>query len=212
MKGPDVAHISHVELLTPKAPESLEFFTNVMGMEIEATEGGSVYLRGWGDYQRWTLKLTESNTSGMGEMSLRAWDDEALQRRVALIEASGLGEGWIDGDVGHGPAYRVESRIPGADVNSYIAFAGVIAAGLHGIENKLDPGDAFVGNAYTDPDVEHIPSTLVEAIDLFEHSEIARNAFGEDVHHHILNSAKQEWAAFNRAVTDWELRRNFEQF
>jgi catechol 2,3-dioxygenase len=106
MKGPDVAHISHVELLTPKAPESLEFFTNVMGMEIEATEGGSVYLRGWGDYQRWTLKLTESNTSGMGEMSLRAWDDEALQRRVALIEASGLGEGWIDGDVGHGPAYR----------------------------------------------------------------------------------------------------------
>ena len=69
--------------------------------------------------------------------------------------------------VGHGPAYRVESRIPGADVNSYLAFAGVIAAGLHGIENELDPGDAFVGNAYVDPDVEHIPSTLVEAIDLF---------------------------------------------
>jgi catechol 2,3-dioxygenase len=106
MKGPDVAHISHVELLTPKAPESLEFFTNVMGMEVEATEGGSVYLRGWGDYQRWTLKLTESDTSGLGEMALRAWDDEALQRRVALIEASGFGEGWIDGDVGHGPAYR----------------------------------------------------------------------------------------------------------
>ena len=106
MKGPDVAHISHVELLTPKAPESLEFFTNVMGMEVEATEGGSVYLRGWGDYQRWTLKLTESHTSGLGEMALRAWDDEALQRRVALIEASGFGEGWIDGDVGHGPAYR----------------------------------------------------------------------------------------------------------
>ena len=106
MKGPDVAHISHVELLTPKAPESLEFFTNVMGMEVEATEGGSVYLRGWGDYQRWTLKLTESHTSGMGEMALRAWDDDALQRRVAAIERSGLGEGWIDGDVGHGPAYR----------------------------------------------------------------------------------------------------------
>jgi glutamine synthetase len=113
--------------------------------------------------------------------------------------------------VGHGPAYRVESRIPGADVNSYIAFAGVIAAGLHGIEHQLDPGEAFVGNAYTDPDVEHIPSTLVEAIDLFEHSEIAKSAFGDEVHHHILNSAKQEWAAFNRAVTDWELRRNFEQ-
>ena len=113
--------------------------------------------------------------------------------------------------VGHGQGYRVESRIPGADVNSYLAFAGVIAAGLHGIENRIDPGDPFVGNAYTDPDVEHIPSTLVEAIELFRRSEVARSAFGDDVHHHILNTAEQEWAAFNRAVTDWELRRNFEQ-
>ena len=113
--------------------------------------------------------------------------------------------------VGPGPAFRVESRIPGAAVNRYIAFAGVIAAGLHGIENQLDPGDAFVGNAYVDPDVEHIPSTLGEAIDLFKHSEVAKSAFGEEVHQHILNSAEQEWLAFNRAVTDWELRRNFEQ-
>jgi glutamine synthetase len=114
--------------------------------------------------------------------------------------------------VGHGQGYRVESRIPGADVNSYLAFAGVIAAGLHGIEHQLEPGEPFVGNAYTDPDVEHIPSTLVEAIELWRGSEVARAAFGEEVHHHILNTAEQEWAAFNRAVTDWELRRNFEQF
>ncbi|MCB0970473.1 MAG: glutamine synthetase, partial [Acidimicrobiales bacterium] len=114
--------------------------------------------------------------------------------------------------VGHGQGYRVESRIPGADVNSYLAFAGVIAAGLYGIEHELDPGDPLVGNAYTDPDVEHIPSTLVEAIELFRGSEVARSAFGDDVHHHLLNSAEQEWAAFNRAVTDWELRRNFEQY
>lgn len=114
--------------------------------------------------------------------------------------------------VGHGQGYRVESRIPGADVNSYLAFAGVIAAGLHGIEHQLDPGDAFVGNAYTDPDVEHIPSTIVEAIELWRASEVAKAAFGEEVHHHILNTAEQEWASFNRAVTDWELRRNFEQF
>lgn len=114
--------------------------------------------------------------------------------------------------VGHGQGYRVESRIPGADVNSYLAFAGVIAAGLHGIEHELDPGEAFEGNAYTDPDVEHIPSTLVEAIELFRGSEVAKAAFGEEVHHHLLNTAEQEWASFNRAVTDWELRRNFEQF
>ncbi len=104
MKGPYIAHIIHVEMLTPKAAESLEFFQNVLGMQVESTEGNSVYLRGWGDYQRWTLKLTESRTSGLAELALRAWDDEALQRRVALIEASGLGDGWIDGDVGHGPA------------------------------------------------------------------------------------------------------------
>ncbi len=114
--------------------------------------------------------------------------------------------------VGHGAGYRVESRIPGADVNSYLAFAGVIAAGLHGIENELDPGEAFVGNAYVDPDVEHIPSTIVEAIELWRGSEVAKAAFGDEVHHHILNTAEQEWASFNRAVTDWELRRNFEQF
>ncbi len=113
--------------------------------------------------------------------------------------------------VGHGQGYRVESRIPGADVNSYHAFAGVIAAGLWGIEHELDPGEPFVGNAYVDPDVAHIPSTLVEAIELFRGSEVARHAFGEEVHHHILNTAEQEWGAFNRAVTDWELQRNFEQ-
>jgi glutamine synthetase len=114
--------------------------------------------------------------------------------------------------VGHGQGYRVESRIPGADVNSYLAFAGVIAAGLWGIEHELDPGEPFVGNAYVDPDVAHIPSTLVEAIELFRGSEVAQTALGADVHHHVLNTAEQEWAAFNRAVTDWELRRNFEQF
>lgn len=114
--------------------------------------------------------------------------------------------------VGHGQGYRVESRIPGADVNSYLAFAGVIAAGLWGIEHQIDPGEPFEGNAYTDPQVEHIPSSLIEAIELFRNSEVARWAFGEEVHHHLLNTAEQEWAAFNRAVTDWELGRYFEQY
>lgn len=113
--------------------------------------------------------------------------------------------------VGHGAHRRVESRIPGADVNPYLAYAGVIAAGLHGIENELDPGPAFEGNAYESEDVTRIPSTLVEAIDLFEGSSIAREAFGDDVHHHLLNTARQEWLAFNRTVTDWELLRGFER-
>jgi catechol 2,3-dioxygenase len=102
----DVAHIGHVELLTPRAEDSLRFFEQVLGMEVEATEGGSVFLRGWGDYQRYCLKLTESGQAGLGHMALRAWSPEALERRVAAIEAAGLGQGWIDGDHGHGPAYR----------------------------------------------------------------------------------------------------------
>jgi catechol 2,3-dioxygenase len=102
----DVAAIGHAELLTPKAEESLRFFVDVLGMEVEATEGQSAFLRGWGDYQRYSLKLTESDTSGLGHMALRAWSTEALERRVAAIEATGLGEGWIDGDLGHGPAYQ----------------------------------------------------------------------------------------------------------
>ena len=75
-------------------------------MEVEAREGQSVFLRGWGDYQRYSLKLTESARAGLGHMALRAWSPEALERRVAAIEATGRGSGWIDGDLGHGPAYR----------------------------------------------------------------------------------------------------------
>jgi catechol 2,3-dioxygenase len=102
----DVARIGHAELLTPKPDESLRFFEDVLGMEVEAREGQSVHLRGWGDWPRTTLKLTESTEAGLGHMALRAWSPEALERRVAAIEQTGLGLGWLDGDVGHGPAYR----------------------------------------------------------------------------------------------------------
>ena len=102
----DVARIAHAELLTPKPEESLRFFVDVLGLEEEAREGQSVYLRGWGDYLRYSLKLTESPQPGLGHVALRAWSPSALDRRVAAIEESGLGVGWLDGDVGHGPAYR----------------------------------------------------------------------------------------------------------
>ena len=104
----DLAHLAHVELLTPKPDESLRFFVDVLGMEEEAREGRSVYLRGWGDYLRYSLKLTEAPHGGLGHVALRAWSPEALERRVAAIEETGLGRGWIDGDVGHGRAYRFE--------------------------------------------------------------------------------------------------------
>ena len=102
----DVAHLGPVELLTPEGERSLAFFTEVMGMEIEGQEGPTTYLRGWGDYQRYSLALTESDTSGMAFCGLRAWSPEALERRVAAVEATGLGEGWTEGSRGRGPGYR----------------------------------------------------------------------------------------------------------
>jgi glutamine synthetase len=113
--------------------------------------------------------------------------------------------------VGHHDARRVECRIPGADVNPYLALAGIIAGGLWGIEHALELPPPFEGNAYVATDVERIPSTLVEAIAEFEGSPIAAKAFGEEVHYHLLNTARQEWARANQTVTDWELARNFER-
>ena len=113
--------------------------------------------------------------------------------------------------VGQGAGMRIESRIPGADCNPYIAFAAVIAAGLDGIDRGLDCGDEYVGNGYTAQDVERIPWNIVEAIEAFRVSELAQDAFGEDVHFHLLHTAEMEWRAFNNVVTEWELRRNFER-
>ena len=102
---PDIAHLGPVELLTPKPAESLDFFERVLGMEIEHRDGQSVYLRGWGDYQRWSLKLTESETSGLAWCGMRAWNEDAAARRIAAIEKAGLGDGWADGEHGIGTYY-----------------------------------------------------------------------------------------------------------
>jgi glutamine synthetase len=113
--------------------------------------------------------------------------------------------------VGHGKGSRVESRIPGADANSYFAFAGTIAGGLHGIANRIEPPAAYRGNGYEASDLPRIPWNIVDAIERWEQSSIAREVFGEDVHFHIAHMARSEWAAFNATVTDWELRRYFER-
>jgi glutamine synthetase len=113
--------------------------------------------------------------------------------------------------VGSGAGRRIESRVPGADVNPYIALAASIAAGLWGIDHQLELEPAFKGNAYRAPEVARIPSTLAEAIDELAASEVAVEAFGPAVHHHLLNTARQEWAKANTVVTDWELARNFER-
>ncbi len=113
--------------------------------------------------------------------------------------------------VGHGAGRRVESRVPGADVNPYLVVAASVAAGLYGIDHELELEPPYPRNAYEAPDVTRIPSTLVEAIGELRDSPVALEAFGPDVHHHLLNTAEQEWAASNRHVTDWELARYFER-
>lgn len=113
--------------------------------------------------------------------------------------------------VGHGPGKRFECRLPGGDVNPYLAIAGLIAAGLHGVEAGLELPPVCEGNAYTAEGIEHVPKTLREARELFASSEIARAALGDEVVAHYVNMADVELAAYDAAVTDWERVRGFER-
>ncbi|HET6856480.1 MAG TPA: glutamine synthetase family protein [Streptomyces sp.] len=112
--------------------------------------------------------------------------------------------------VGHGRSMRFENRLPGGDVNPHLAVAGLVAAGLYGIEHKLELPEVCTGNAYTG-DYEHVPLSLREAAELWENSPIAKAAFGDEVVAHYRNMARVELQAFDTAVTDWELRRSFER-
>jgi glutamine synthetase len=117
--------------------------------------------------------------------------------------------------VGHGDSMRVECRVPGGDVNQYLAVAALIAGGLHGIEHELPLPEPCSGNAYQradDDDSGRLPGTLAEAAALFEASAVARQAFGDAVVDHYVNTAHVEMAAFNKTVTDWERVRGFERF
>jgi glutamine synthetase len=112
--------------------------------------------------------------------------------------------------VGHGKSKRLELRLPGADVNPYLALSAIIAAGLHGMDKQLPLEPPYEGNAY-ESDKPRVPETLRDARDLFAESEVAVEAFGQEVVDHYLNYANVELAAFNSAVTDWERFRGFER-
>lgn len=113
--------------------------------------------------------------------------------------------------VGHGPSLRVECRIPGGDANPYLVYAGLIAAALEGIENRRDPGPPFEGDGYLAEELPEIPSSLREAMDVFEGSAFVRDVFGDAVVGHLLHFARAEQKAFDAAVTDFEQRRFFER-
>jgi glutamine synthetase len=113
--------------------------------------------------------------------------------------------------VGHDHSFRIENRMPGADANPYLAFAATLAAGLAGIEEELDCGDDYRGNAYVDQTLPSLPQSLAEAAALLEQSALAKQAFGQEVLEYYLHSARLEVQAFDNAVTDWERMRYFER-
>ena len=126
----DIAHLGHVEVYTDKFDESLDFFTRVYGLTASAIKGDSAYLRAFDDYEFHTLKLTRHHTTGVGHIAYRAASEEALQRRVAAIEESRFKTlGWVDGDLGHGRAFRFEDPFGHVfeiyyDTNRYIPPEG----------------------------------------------------------------------------------------
>ena len=130
----DLAHIGHAELLTPYPDDSLRFFVDLFGMEIEHREGQSVFLRGWGEYQPYGLKLTESALPGLGHTAIRAWRPEALRRRVSAIEQTGYGilafisnHGYLDN-----PTFR------GMRCSLMDTFDNIYVLDLHGNSKKKE--------------------------------------------------------------------------
>lgn len=113
--------------------------------------------------------------------------------------------------VGHGPSFRIENRMPGADANPYLAFAAMLAAGMTGVKEKLDCGEEYPGNAYIDPKLARLPGSLRAAADLFAGSKLAQTAFGAAVVEFYVHHARLEIEAFDNAVTDWEKSRYFER-
>jgi len=113
--------------------------------------------------------------------------------------------------VGHGPSLRAECRTPGADANPYLAFAATLAAGLDGIENKIEPPELYQGDVYAAADLPRAPETLLQAIAELDQSKWARSAFGEEVIDHYLHFFRTEQRKFDEVVTTWERQRYFER-
>jgi glutamine synthetase len=113
--------------------------------------------------------------------------------------------------VGHANSFRIENRMPGSDANPYLAFAAMLAAGIAGMEEQLDCGDCYNGNAYVDSSLAALPKTLRQSVDQLDRSELARRAFGDTVVDFYVRTGRLEADAYDNAVTDWERSRYFER-
>lgn len=180
------------------------------GSPVFATDNGNGFSTLFGNF-------LEGQVSGMRELTLLFAPNINSYKRYTPGSFAPTTVAWGKDNrtcslrvVGHGGSLRVENRVPGGDVNPYLALAAMIAAGIHGIDNSLTLEEEHSGSAY-DTDKPRVPTTLSEARELFAGSEMAREAFGEEVVGHYLNMARVEIEAFEAAVTDWERYRNFER-
>jgi glutamine synthetase len=176
-------------------------------------DGGNIF----GDDEQTFHRFLAGQLACMREMSVFYAPQINSYKRFAAASFAPTAVAWGTDNrtcsirvVGHGDSLRFENRLPGADVNPYLALAAMIASGLHGIDNELELEPAFEGNAY-ESDKPRVPSNLGAARDLFASSEVAREAFGSEVVDHYLNRARIEIEAAEAAVTDWERFRGFER-
>ena len=181
------------------------------GRSLFATDGGAEMT----DTMRWFLG---GLVAGARELALFTASTVNAYKRFATASWAPVNIVWGRDNrtcafriVGRGDALRIENRLPGADSNPYLAFAAVLAAGLCGIERRIEPPGAYRGNGYRATGVPRMPRALYEASAAWERSDLARQAFGEDVHAHYLNMARVEQEAFDAAVTDWERARYLER-
>jgi glutamine synthetase len=184
------------------------------------TADGTPVMAGDGPYglSRAGESMLAGLLAGVRELTLLLAPTINSYKRFALGSFAPTAVGWGPDNrtcalrlVGRGPSLRVECRVPGGDVNPYLALAGLVAAALSGVEQELPLPSPVAGNAYTADGLPRVPSTMGEALALWESSKLAADAFGADVVAHYATMARVELDAFNRAVTDWELRRYFER-
>ena len=171
---------------------------------VEASDTFRWFLGGWMKHARALTACYAPYVSSYKRYQARSWAPTAIawsyDNRTAGFRV-----------VGHGPSLRIECRIPGADANPYIVYAAALAAGLDGIKNRIEPPEIFEGDLYAAGELPRVPGTLREAIDEFEQSDVAREAFGEDVAFHYLHFLRTEQRKFDEVVTCWERARYFER-
>jgi glutamine synthetase len=183
-------------------------------LSLRGSDGAIVFDEEEGLFDRFVAGIL----AGLRDLTLFLAPNVNSYKRYAALSFAPTTVAWGNDNrtcalrvIGHGAGRRVECRVPGADVNPYLAISALIAAGLHGIDAGLELEPALEGNAYEASDRPQVPSTLRDARDLFGASAIAREAFGQEVVDHYLNNARIELEAYDAAVTDWERFRGFER-